>query len=115
MAERVSDRSRSATRPTGQGVSVVRRIALHSRAGVVRKSRALKTMTGNRKTRSPPRAGKDIAQFAPNFTVYVLPPDAVCLYSEDRKFFLRGELYCALAEAIAAGRSFRQIVRDLEK
>src|SRR5579864_6564279 len=45
-------------------------------------------------------AKKDVAQFAPNFTVYTLPPDVVCLYSEDRKFFLYGELYCALAAAI---------------
>ena len=42
-------------------------------------------------------------QFAPNFTVYLLPPDAVCLYSEHRKFFLYGELYCALASAIGEG------------
>ena len=27
----------------------------------------------------------------------MLPPDVVCLYSEDRKFFLHGALYCALA------------------
>jgi oxazoline/thiazoline synthase len=59
---------------------------------------------------------KDVPQFSPNFTVYVLPPDAVCLYSEDRKFFLYGELYCALASAIGeGGRSFRQLVRDLEQ
>src|SRR4029078_9895930 len=32
-----------------------------------------------------------------------LPPDAVCLYSEHRKFFLHGELYCALAAAIGEG------------
>jgi len=42
-------------------------------------------------------------RFSPNFSVYVLPPDIVCLYSEDRKFFLRGALYCALAERIGAG------------
>ncbi len=60
--------------------------------------------------------GKDIPQFAPNFTVYILPPDVVCLYSEDRKFLLHGELYCALASAIAKGeRSFGQLVRDLEQ
>jgi bacteriocin biosynthesis cyclodehydratase domain-containing protein len=59
---------------------------------------------------------KAVPQFAPNFTVYVLPPDVVCLYSEDRKFFLHGELYCALASAIGeGGRSFRQLVRDLER
>jgi oxazoline/thiazoline synthase len=95
---------------------VVRQIALHSRAGAIRKSRVLKTMTGKRKTRSPPRPGKDIAQFAPNFTVYLLPPDSVCLYSEDRKFFLHGELYFVLAEAIGkGGQSLQQLVHGLAK
>jgi bacteriocin biosynthesis cyclodehydratase domain-containing protein len=61
------------------------------------------------------RDGKDVPRFSPNFTVYVLPPDAVCLYSEDRKFLLHGELYCALASAIGKGRSsFQQLIRDLE-
>src|SRR6202789_1146311 len=60
--------------------------------------------------------GKAVPQFAPNFSVYVLPPDVVCLYSEDRKFLLHGELYCALANAIGTGgRSFQQLIRDLEK
>ena len=60
-------------------------------------------------------AGSNTPRFAPNFTVYLLPPDVVCLYSEDRKFFLHGELYCALASAIAeGGRSFRQLVGDLQ-
>jgi hypothetical protein len=36
----------------------------------------------------------------------VLPPDVVCLYSEDRKFFLHGALYCALAAAIGAGKTW---------
>jgi ribosomal protein S12 methylthiotransferase accessory factor len=73
-------------------------------------------MTSNRKAKPAPRAGKDIAQFAPNFTVYVLPPDAVCLYSEDRKFFLHGELYCALADAIGkGGQSLQQLVNGLSK
>jgi len=73
-------------------------------------------MTGNRKTSSTRRAGKDIAQFAPNFTVYVLPPDAVCLYSEDRKFFLHGELYCALATAIGkGGKSLQQLFAEFAK
>src|SRR5215471_2759969 len=58
---------------------------------------------------------KDVPQFAQNFSVYVLPPDVVCLYSEDRKFFLHGELYCALATAIGAGKSFGEIVRSLGK
>jgi bacteriocin biosynthesis cyclodehydratase domain-containing protein len=71
-------------------------------------------MTGDRRIRSTQRAGNDIPRFAPNFTVYVLPPDAVCLYSEDRKFFLHGELYCALATAIAkGGKSFAQIAGEL--
>jgi oxazoline/thiazoline synthase len=73
-------------------------------------------MTANRKTRVASRTGKDILRFAPNFTAYVLPPDAVCLYSEDRKFFLRGELYCALATAIGKnGKAAPEIVRQLSK
>jgi len=43
----------------------------------------------------------------------VLPTGVVSLYSEDRKFFLHGELYCALAPAIAAGRSVHELVREL--
>jgi oxazoline/thiazoline synthase len=58
---------------------------------------------------------KDVPQFAPNFSVYILPRDVVCLYSEHRKFFLHGELYCALTTAIGAGKSFGQIVRELTK
>jgi bacteriocin biosynthesis cyclodehydratase domain-containing protein len=58
---------------------------------------------------------KDVPQFAPNYSVYVLPPDAVCFYSEDRKFFLHGELFCIVADAVAAGKSFGQIVRELTK
>jgi oxazoline/thiazoline synthase len=73
-------------------------------------------MTGDRATSFPQSTSKDVPQFAPNFTVYVLPPDVVCLYSEHRKFFLHGELYCALASAIAeGGRSFRELVRELER
>ena len=63
----------------------------------------------------PALNSKDVPQFAPNFTVYLLPPDAVCLYSEHRKFFLHGELYCALASAIGEGRrSIGALVRALE-
>jgi oxazoline/thiazoline synthase len=59
---------------------------------------------------------KDVPQFSPNFTVYLLPPDVVCLYSEDRKFFLHGQLYCALAAAIGkGGQSCRELVRELEQ
>ena len=62
------------------------------------------------------RKSKDVPQFAPNFSVYLLPPDAVCLYSEDRKFFLHGELYCAVATAIGnGGRSFRDLFGELER
>ncbi len=73
-------------------------------------------MTSDRKTKPARHAGKEIAQFAPNFTVYVLPPDVVCLYSEDRKFFLHGELYCALASAIGkGGKSLQELVARLER
>jgi len=73
-------------------------------------------MTGDRKTTDARQLSKDVPQFAPNFTVYVLPPDVVCLYSEDRKFFLHGELYCALASAIGeGGKSFRELARQLER
>jgi bacteriocin biosynthesis cyclodehydratase domain-containing protein len=60
-------------------------------------------------------APKDVPQFGPHFSVYVLPPDIVCLYSEDRKFFLHGELYCALASAMGKGKSVRALVRELGK
>src|SRR3979411_1671378 len=73
-------------------------------------------MTADRRKTPARHDGKDVAQFAPNFSVYVLPPDAVCLYSEDRKFFLHAELYCALAAAIgASGKSFGALVRALER
>jgi len=56
----------------------------------------------------------DVFQFAPNFSVYVLPHEVVCLYSEDRKFFLHGELYVALAQAIGErGKGERQLVAEL--
>ena len=65
---------------------------------------------------SPQRVPKDTLQVAPNFTAYVLPDHVVCLYSEDRKFFLHGELYVALAQAIGErGKSARQLVAELGK
>ncbi len=68
--------------------------------------------TAKRKT----AARQDVPQFAPNFTVYVLPPDTVCLYSEDRKFFLHGEVYCALAAIIGkGGKGFPEIAAELSK
>src|SRR5258705_6024612 len=73
-------------------------------------------MTGQRRISPTRQTSNEVPQFTPNFTVYVLPPDVVCLYSEDRKFLLHGELYYALAAAIAkGGRSFRELVRELEK
>ena len=62
------------------------------------------------------KSDKGALRFAPNFTAYVLPPDAVCLYSEDRKFFLHGELYCALATAIGkGGKNAQALVGELSK
>ncbi len=72
-------------------------------------------MTGDHRDRIAQHDSKDVPRFAPNFTVYVLPSKVVCLYSEDRKFFLHGELYCALASAMGeGGKSFRELVRELE-
>lgn len=61
------------------------------------------------------QGSKNVPQFAPNFTVYVLPPDVVCLYSEHRKFFLYGELYVAIASAIGAGRGVEELIAALEQ
>ena len=73
-------------------------------------------MTANRKTSAAKQTGKDILQLAPNFTAYLLPPATVCLYSEHRKFFLHGELYCALVEAIGKnGKSTQALMRELSK
>jgi len=73
-------------------------------------------MTGDHGNSFTRRNGEAVPQFAPNFTVYVLPPNIVCLYSEDRKFLLHGELYCALASVIGeGGKSFRELVRELEQ
>jgi oxazoline/thiazoline synthase len=69
----------------------------------------------DRAKRSTQLSKGHVPAFAPHFSVYVLPPDVVCLYSEDRKFFLHGELYCALAGAIGAGKSVGQIVAELGK
>ena len=72
-------------------------------------------MTSDRRSGPALHDSDDIPHFAPNFTVYLLPPDAVCLYSEDRKFVLHGELYFALASAIGeGGKSFRELVGSLK-
>ncbi len=71
-------------------------------------------MKADRKSRSARQTGKDILQFAPNFTAYVLPSESVCLYSEDRKFFLHGALYCAIAEGVGKnGKSAQALLREL--
>src|SRR6185437_15995266 len=63
-----------------------------------------------------PRAAKEIVQFAPNFTAYVLPPATICLYSEHRKFFLHGELYVAIAEAIGkTGKDTNALIGELSR
>jgi oxazoline/thiazoline synthase len=77
--------------------------------------RAGVAVTANRDDKAAQLGSKNVLQFAPNFSVYLLPHDVVCLYSEHRKFFLHGELYAALATAIGAGKSFGQIVRALTK
>jgi oxazoline/thiazoline synthase len=76
---------------------------------------AARTEIGHPRTWFTQTDSKVVPQFAPNFTVYVLPPNVVCLYSEHRKFFLHGELYYALASAIAdGGKSFKELIRELE-
>jgi oxazoline/thiazoline synthase len=52
-------------------------------------------------------------RFSPNFSVYIVPPDVVCLYSENRKVFLRGGLYCMLASYIGIGKRREAIVSAL--
>jgi bacteriocin biosynthesis cyclodehydratase domain-containing protein len=70
-------------------------------------------MKAKRKTRA---TAKDVLQFAPNFTVYVLPPESICLYSEHRKFFLHGTLYCAIAASVGkTGKSRAALVRELSQ
>jgi ribosomal protein S12 methylthiotransferase accessory factor len=62
------------------------------------------------------KAAKEIVQFAPSFTAYVLPPATICLYSEHRKFFLHGELYVAVAEAIGKnGKDTQVLIGELAR
>ncbi len=63
----------------------------------------LSPMTGEHLDNFASRDGSEVLQFAPNFTVYALSSDSLCLYSEDRKFLLHGTLYCAIAALIAEG------------
>jgi oxazoline/thiazoline synthase len=68
------------------------------------------------KTNPAKRTNKNTLYFAPNFTAYLLPPDVICIYSEDRKFFLHGELYCALASAIGkGGKSAPDLIAQFSK
>src|ERR1700756_3147469 len=79
------------------------------RAAAPKPSARVLAMT-SRKTGAARQAPKDALQFAPNFSAYLLP-NTVCFYSEDRKFFLHGELFCALVAEIAkGGKSARQLI-----
>ena len=94
--------------------SVTFRFDAGTRCMARRSSARANPSTVDRASGFAPYDSKAVPRFAPNFTVYVVPPDAVCLYSESRKFFLQGELYCALSSAIGAGgKSARQLVREL--
>jgi oxazoline/thiazoline synthase len=63
-----------------------------------------------------PLNGNQVLQFAPHFTVYALSPETLCLYSEDRKFLLHGQVYCAIAALIAEnGKSVRDVAGVLEQ
>ncbi len=71
-------------------------------------------MKAKRKTRATRKTANDILRFSPGFTVYVLPPESICLYAEHRKLFLHGTLYCAIAAAIGkTGKSRAALVREL--
>jgi hypothetical protein len=61
-------------------------------------------MTANRKGRAASKTRKDILRFAPNFTAYVLPPDVVCLYSEE--LAVQEELAILGIEADHVGRKY---------
>jgi ribosomal protein S12 methylthiotransferase accessory factor len=90
-------------------------MVIHAR-GNKRKAAHTEHTTADQKRGLTLANNKDVPQFAANFSVYVFPPDVVCLYSEDRKFFLHGELYCALAEAIGkGGKSVRALVTELSR
>ena len=69
-----------------------------------------------KKAKRNTRTARDVLQFAPNFTVYILPPESICLYSEHRKFFLHGTLYCAIAAGIGkTGKGRAALVRELSQ
>src|SRR6201996_9143524 len=69
-----------------------------------------------RKTAATKKTAKDILRFSPAFSVYVLPPESICLYAEHRKLFLHGTLYCAIAAAIGQnGKRRAALVRELSQ
>src|ERR1700755_3025594 len=71
-------------------------------------------MKAKRKTRATRRRAKAHREFAAHFTGYLLPPESICLYSEHRKFFLHGTLYCAIAASVGkTGKSRAALVREL--
>jgi oxazoline/thiazoline synthase len=115
MAEHISDIIEKCQRAASWGSFSGRKVRLASANRRGEQGRLADIMTGKRRI-SVTRHRDNVPRFAPNFTVYVLPPEFVCLYSEDRKFFLHGELYCALASAIGeGGKSFQEIAGELEQ
>ncbi len=73
-------------------------------------------MKAKRKTRATRTTAKDVLRFSPGFTVYVLPPESICLYAEHRKLFLHGTLYCAIAAGVGNnGKSRAALVRELSR
>ena len=73
-------------------------------------------MKTKRKTRATRKTAKDVLRFSPGFTVYVLPPESICLYAEHRKLFLHGTLYCAIAAGVGNdGKSRAALVRELSR
>ena len=80
-----------------------------------RKMLAQAKLNAELRTRRPPH-GKDVPQFAPNFTVYVLPPDQVCLYSEDQEILPPRRTILRLASMIGEGeKSLRTLAGELSK
>src|SRR5258705_2104914 len=76
-----------------------------------RRAAHARRMRGNHRVAQ--RDSKDVLRFAPNFSVYVLPPEAVSLYSEDGNFFLHGELDGALAAEVGkGGKSVAALMRE---
>jgi ribosomal protein S12 methylthiotransferase accessory factor len=72
-------------------------------------------LTGDDRNALSESQSGDVLRFVPNLSVYVLPRDTVCLYSEHRKFFLHGKLYCALVPRLGAGEPRASIVRALSR